>query len=46
MIKAHMQYMVFHIFRTRIQQINFKDKKITEHMTLLCKILALDIFLN
>ena len=46
MIKAHMQYMVFNIFRTRIKQINFKDKRITQHMTLLCKILAIDNLLT
>lgn len=46
MITAHMSYLVFHIFRTRIGELQFKDTHITEHLTLLCKILALDNLLN
>ena len=46
MINAHMFYLVFHIFRTRIGDIQFKDPRITEHLTLLCRILALDNLLN
>jgi len=46
MIKAHMFYLNFHIFRTKVAQTPFKDPKIKEHLHLLTKILALDHLLQ
>ena len=46
MIKAHMFYLVFNVYRTKIEEIPFKDARIKDHLKLLGKILALDHLLN
>ena len=46
MVKGHMFYIFFHIYRKRVESTQFKDSHIKEHLHLLTKILALDHLLN
>lgn len=42
MIRAHLTYVLFHIFKTRVAALKLKDQKIRQHLELLVKIFALD----
>ena len=46
MVKAHMQYILFHVSRSKIESAQFKDPKVKEHMILLTKIFAMDLLIN
>ena len=46
MVNAHIFYLHFHIFRTKVESIQFKDSRIKDHLNTLTKILALDHLLN
>jgi len=42
MVRYHLQYLAFHLFRTHVESRTFKDPKIKKHMLLLAKIYAVD----
>lgn len=46
MVKAHMEYILFHVARTKIESTEFQDPKVKEHLILLTKISALDLLIN
>ena len=46
MVKAHMQYILFHVSRSKIESAQFKDPKVKEYLILLTKIFAMDLLIN
>ena len=46
MVRAHMQYILFHVAKSKIEQSEFQDPKVKQHLILLIKIFALDTLIN